>query len=90
VKEIGTLRIDCELVDNKTNLAKSETSTSGYALLNAGFTTTSIVGFGARFQLSGGIQNIFDRAYVNFLSTLRGNLNNEPGRNFFLSATIVL
>jgi outer membrane receptor protein involved in Fe transport len=90
VKEVGTLRIGCEIVDDKTNLAKSETSTSGYALLNASFTTTSIKGFGERFKLSAGIQNIFDRAYVNFLSTLRGNLNNEPGRNYFLSATIVL
>jgi outer membrane receptor protein involved in Fe transport len=90
VKEIGTLRMDCELVDNKTNLAKSETSTSSYALLNAGFTTTSIEEFGARITLSTGIQNIFNRAYVNFLSTLRGNFNNEPGRNYFLSATIAL
>jgi outer membrane receptor protein involved in Fe transport len=90
VKEAGTLRIDCEIVGDKTNLAKNETSTSGYALLNAGFTTTSIEGFGARFKLSAGVQNIFDRAYVNFLSTLRGNLNNEPGRNYFLSATIAL
>jgi outer membrane receptor protein involved in Fe transport len=90
VKEIGTLRIDCELVNNKTNLAKSETSTSGYELLNAGFTTTSLKGLGVRFKLSAGVQNIFNRAYVNFLSTLRGNLNNEPGRNYFLSATVAL
>ena len=90
VKEVGTLRIDCALVDKKTNPAKSETSTSGYTLLNVGFTTTSIKGFGARFKLSAGIQNVFNRAYVNFLSTLRGNLNNEPGRNYFLSATITL
>ena len=90
VKEVGTLRVDCEIIGDKINLAKSETSTGGYVLLNAGFTTTSIEGFDVRFKLSAGVQNIFDRAYVNFLSTLRGNLNNEPGRNYFLSATIAL
>jgi outer membrane receptor protein involved in Fe transport len=87
-KEIGTLHAGCEIVDDKTNRAKNEITTKGYVLFNAGFTAASIEGFGARFKLSAGVQNIFDRAYVNFLSTMRGNLNNEPGRNFYLSATI--
>jgi outer membrane receptor protein involved in Fe transport len=90
VKEVGTVRVDCEIIGDKTNPAKSETSTGGYALFNAGFTTTSFEGLGTRIKLSAGIQNIFDRAYMNFLSTLRGNMNNEPGRNYFFSATITL
>jgi len=87
VQKIGTMHADCEIVDNKTNLAANETSTGGYVLYNAGFTTASLEGFGMDFKLSAGIQNICNRAYVNFLSTLRGNMNDEPGRNIYLSVS---
>jgi len=90
LRAIGTLHADCEIVDDKTNLAKNELSTGGYALFNAGLTTASFEKFGAHVQFSAGIQNILNRVYVNFLSTLRGNLNNEPGRNIFFSATVTL
>ncbi len=90
IQKIGTLCSECEIVDDKTNRAKNELSTGGYSLLNVGFTTVSLEKFGTHFKLSAGIQNIFDRAYINFLSTLRGNLNNEPGRNYYLTATISL
>jgi outer membrane receptor protein involved in Fe transport len=87
VQKIGTVNAECEIVGEKTNPAAGETSTGSYVLTNAGFTTASIEGFGLRFKLSAGIQNIFNRAYVNFLSTLRGNMNNEPGRNIFVSVS---
>jgi outer membrane receptor protein involved in Fe transport len=87
IQKIGNVHADCEIVDDKTQLAKSEISLGGYALFNVGLTTTSLEAFGTNFKLSAGIQNIFDRAYVNFLSTLRGNLNNEPGRNISISVS---
>ena len=87
IQKVGNVHADCEIVDDKTQLAKSESSLGGYALFNAGFSTTSLEAFGTNFKLSAGIQNIFDRAYVNFLSTLRGNLNNEPGRNIYISVS---
>jgi outer membrane receptor protein involved in Fe transport len=87
IQKIGNIHADCEIVDDKTQLAKSELSLGGYALFNAGLSTTSLEVFGTYFKLSAGIQNIFDRAYVNFLSTLRGNLNNEPGRNISISVS---
>ncbi|MGD8779163.1 MAG: TonB-dependent receptor [Ignavibacteria bacterium] len=34
-------------------------------------------------RLFAGVENIFDRAYRNHLSTYRGLLKTEPGRNFF-------
>jgi outer membrane receptor protein involved in Fe transport len=35
-----------------------------------------------------GFQNIFNTAYQNHLSTLRGVIKDEPGRNYYLSATV--
>ena len=87
IQKIGNVHADCEIVDDKTQLAKNEISLGGYALFNVGLSTTSLEAFGTNFKLSAGIQNIFDRAYVNFLSTLRGNLNNEPGRNIYISVS---
>ena len=87
IQKIGNIHADCEIVDNKTQLAKSEKSVGGYALFHVGVSTTSLEVFGASFTLSAGVQNLFNRAYVNFLSTLRGNLNNEPGRNVYLSVS---
>jgi outer membrane receptor protein involved in Fe transport len=87
IQKIGIIHADCEFVDDKTNPAAGETATRGYALYNGGFTTASFEGFGMDFKLSAGIQNIFNRAYVNFLSTLRGNMNDEPGRNIYLSVS---
>lgn len=37
-------------------------------------------------QLFGGIDNITNVAYTNFLSTNRSNINFEPGRNFYVKA----
>ncbi|MGD0037486.1 MAG: TonB-dependent receptor [Bacteroidota bacterium] len=87
IQKVGNIHTDCEIVDDKTNLAKNEISLGGYTLFNVGFSTASLKGLGICFKLSAGIQNIFDRAYVNFLSTLRGNLNNEPGRNIYISVS---
>jgi outer membrane receptor protein involved in Fe transport len=87
IQKVGNIHTDCEIVDDKTNLAKNEIAIGGYALFNVGFSTASLKGLGICFKLSAGIQNIFNRAYVNFLSTLRGNLNNEPGRNIYISVS---
>lgn len=39
-------------------------------------------------QIFGGIDNITDVCYTNFLSTNRGDIKYEPGRNFFLRANL--
>lgn len=37
----------------------------------------------------GGVQNIFDKSYVEYLSTLRGTDILEPGRNIFIKAKVL-
>lgn len=41
-----------------------------------------------KLQISGGIDNITNAAYINFLSTYRGSIICEPGRNFYLRASL--
>jgi outer membrane receptor protein involved in Fe transport len=45
---------------------------------------------GVSLMVRGGVRNILDRDYRNHLSTLRGVVTSEPGRNLFVTATIVL
>jgi len=36
------------------------------------------------FRISAGIENLFDKAYVNHLTTNRGMASIDPGRNIYL------
>ncbi|MFO7828788.1 MAG: hypothetical protein R6V23_09230, partial [Bacteroidales bacterium] len=43
----------------------------------------------AKIKLFGGIENIGDRAYRNHLSTNRGAIDIEPGRNFYIKIKVL-
>jgi outer membrane receptor protein involved in Fe transport len=61
-----------------------EKVTGGYASYDLSFYSAYLkLGF-TKFKISGGIENITDRAYVNHLATNRGFIKYEPGRNFYL------
>lgn len=50
---------------------------------------SKIFSFGrCNLQLFGGIDNITNADYTNFLSTNRGNIVCEPGRNLFVRANL--
>jgi len=67
---------------NKT--APGEFPTPGYAVFNFIVTVKSINFAGVNFNITSGIENIFDKLYRNHLSSARGSIAIEPGRNFFL------
>jgi outer membrane receptor protein involved in Fe transport len=87
VTSIGTIHLGVDAYADKTNPGTNELSTGGYATVDAGFVSAPLPIGGAYANVSLGAQNIFDRSYTNFLSTLRGNYNYEPGRNFYLVAS---
>lgn len=65
-------------------IAEGERPTEGWWRLDFAI-HSRIFNFGrCNLQLFGGIDNITDAAYTNFLSTNRGNIICEPGRNFYL------
>ncbi len=81
----GIVNVDASMnyafEQNKT--AAGESATPGYALFNF-YINTHPVDLGiADLQLFAGVENIFDKAYRNHLSTTRGLIILEPGRNIF-------
>jgi hemoglobin/transferrin/lactoferrin receptor protein len=88
IDNLGT--IDAQLEgDAEQNLPGSgDTRTAGYLLVDAGYKSVPIPLAGTFLTIDCGIQNLLNRAYMNFLSTARGEIKYEPGRNIFITASI--
>jgi len=73
----------------QNRVADGEFTTPGYAVFNfyTGINKLFLSGYEIGFDL--GIENIFDNDYRNHLSTNRGSVTSEPGRNFFFKAKFV-
>ncbi|MCK9280539.1 MAG: TonB-dependent receptor [Melioribacteraceae bacterium] len=92
----GTLGVTISIVKNlqaevsstlfavQNDPAPGEKATKGYALFNASLVTKPILYGGMNFRISAGVENLFDKAYVNHLSTNRGLSSIDPGRNIYL------
>jgi hemoglobin/transferrin/lactoferrin receptor protein len=76
------------LFDKQSNLAVGDVSTPGYAVFDFHVNTNEIIWNAFHFRLFGGIENILDKSYREFLSTNRGFVKSEPGRNFFLKLQV--
>ena len=74
---------------NQDKVAEGETETKGFARFDFRIRSTVINFNFVKLQLFGGIENIGDRAYSNHLSTNRGAIAIEPGRNFYLKMKIL-
>jgi outer membrane receptor protein involved in Fe transport len=87
---VGTMSISCSGESSQGNLAHGEISTAGYAVID--LSVASVPWTPGRFSvtLHSGIRNMLNTAYQNHLSTLRGLIKEEAGRNMFLSLTIAL
>ena len=68
----------------QNDVAAGEMTTPGYATFNIEFSTGHFNTGMINFSFTGGIQNLFDKNYRDHLSTTRGNITIEPGRNFYL------
>ena len=69
-------------------IAVGEKPTKGYYRLDLMLNTKMFEIGRCGLQFFGGIDNITNVAYTNFLSTNRSNINFEPGRNFYIRANI--
>ncbi|MCK5739783.1 TonB-dependent receptor [bacterium] len=78
------LNVSAIMFANQDNPAAGEVSTPGYTYFNSYIATRplKLAAFQNRFVL--GIENITDREYRNHLSTNRGLVDSEPGRNVIL------
>ena len=72
----------------QNKVATGEKTTPGYAYLNLFCSMASFKFGGIDLQVSGGIENIFNKEYRDHLSTSRGFNRSEPGRNLFVKLNL--
>lgn len=74
---------------DQNKVAESEKETKGYARFDMAVHSALINAKAFKFQLFGGIENIGNRAYSNHLSTNRGAIDFEPGRNMYIKIKVL-
>jgi outer membrane receptor protein involved in Fe transport len=87
---VGTLDVAATFFAEQKNLAAGEVQTPGYAIVDVDVVIVPFTIDGVSLTLRSGVQNIFNKLYQDHLSTLRGLIVFEPGRNFYLSTTIAI
>lgn len=69
---------------SQNDVSPGEIKTPEYAVFNIGIATEKIKFNTIDFKFVAGVENIFDKSYRNHLSTTRGSITTEPGRNFYI------
>jgi hemoglobin/transferrin/lactoferrin receptor protein len=80
--------ISSTLFAEQNDVAEGEITTPGYAVFNLLLNTLPIKFSNISFRIYSGVENIFDKGYRNHLSTTRGSITIEPGRNIFLKLAV--
>ncbi len=80
--------ISAKIFAAQNKVAPGEITTPGYAYFNAFIQSPSFNINFADCRISGGVQNLTNKSYRNHLSTNRGYIREEPGRNFYLKLNI--
>lgn len=72
------------LYNRQDKVYTGEVPTPGYATFNIGLSSTQLdIGKYLKCQLFAGVENLMDKDYRNHLSSNRGSVTVEPGRNFY-------
>lgn len=80
--------VSSTLFAKQTNLGAGETATPSYAVFDFHLNTNEINWNYFHLRLCGGVDNILNKSYREFLSTNRGFVKTEPGRDFFLKLQV--
>ncbi len=80
--------ISSTLFAEQNDVAEGELTTPGYAVFNLLLNTVPIKFLSISFRVYSGIENIFNKGYRNHLSTTRGSITIEPGRNIFFKLAV--
>ena len=75
--------LNTALFEKQDYTATGELNTPGYAVFNFGISSIPMKYRFFSFQLFAGVENILDKEYRNHLSSNRGIVVDEPGRNFY-------
>ena len=74
---------------DQEKVADGEIETKGYTRYDFRLNSYPMNLKSAKIQFFGGIENLFDRAYTNHLSTNRGSISIEPGRNYYIKMKVL-
>ena len=88
-KDNITLNFNTVIYASQNRVAPGEVTTPGYTVYNLYTGINRIYLNNFELGLYAGSENIFNRDYRNHLSTNRGTVTSEPGRNVYLKAKIV-
>lgn len=86
--KIGSAELTLVGAAGQNKIAEGEKETGGYTRLDLALNSTVISLGNTRLQIFAGIENITDRSYTSHLSTNRGSISVEPGRNIYLRMTL--
>jgi len=81
---LGSLEFSVFGAARQDKIAEGEKETPGYYRLDAALNTKTMYLGPVGFQFFAGIDNITNNRYTNHLSTNRGDISVEPGRNIYL------
>jgi outer membrane receptor protein involved in Fe transport len=82
IPECGSISFVVTSAATQDRVMEGERRTDGYAVIAAEVVSVPIETSICRITISGSVQNLFNRSYRQHLSTLRGAVTDEPGRNF--------
>lgn len=86
--KIGSAEVTIVGAARQDKIAEGEKETAGFTRLDLALSSKGISVGNTRLQVFAGIDNITDRSYTSHLSTNRGNISVEPGRNIYLRMSL--
>ena len=86
--ELLTVDLTSVIYREQEKVAEGEEPTDGYTLFDLSVYSDPIDFTNGSIKFIGGVENILDKAYQNHLSTNRGVMNYQPGRNIFVKMQI--
>jgi hemoglobin/transferrin/lactoferrin receptor protein len=86
--ELLSLELSANIFSSQDNIAPGELATLGYVYYNLYTSSTAIRVLNSEVKLYTGCENFTNKSYRNHLSTNRGFIVSEPGRNFFVKLSV--
>lgn len=88
VPRIGMAELTMVNAASQTHIAEGEKETKGFSRFDLSVQSAQFQFGGVDLQFFAGIDNLTDVSYTNHLSTNRGGISVEPGRNFYIRAKL--
>lgn len=82
------LDVSSTVFAEQDKVAAGEITTLGYAVFDASLSSVPFKLAVTNVKILAGVENMFDKSYRNHLSTSRGSITTEPGRNLFVRINV--